>query len=313
MQDVVVSPALPPVAAPTPDPGGDGASTCRACGTPQVGAYCHGCGQHFLEGRITIRRLIREFSERFLKLERGLLGTFLGLCRGPGALARACVEGCRQPYVNPLSYVFIGAAASLLLLPLLMGGTNDDPMAESMNLGMSLSVALRGDASITPEEQAVIDAVTEQATPLLLESMMETVRQLNAVLAFAAALLMAGFFRLFFGSRYTYAETAVPTLYATGHYYLLAIPLALATLWLPNGVWIYTGLAAVLFGAVTVWTALGFYGRSWSTAGLAGVSFVGTYVVYAGVVMGLAGILAAWRVWPEVREIAEAAKAAHGL
>ena len=312
MQDVAVSPT-PPLGSSQTQTMGDGASLCRACGMAQVGAYCHGCGQHFLEGRITLRRLVREFSERFLKLERGLLGTFLGLCRGPGALARAYVEGRRRPYVNPLSYVFIGAAATLLLLPLVMGGDGNGHLSDSMDLGVAMSSAFRGNDSLTPEQQVVLDEVLEQATPILVESMAETMRQLNAVLAFAAALLMAAFFRLFFGGRFTYAETAVPTLYATGHYYLLAVPVALATLWLPSGIWIYTGLAALLFCAITVWTALGFYGRSWGNAGLAGISFVGMYVLYTGVVAGTAGVLAAWRVMPEIRALADAAKAAHGL
>ena len=142
---------------------------------------------------------------------------------------------------------------------------------------------------------------------------MQTMRQFNAIFAFVAALLMAAFFRLFLGARYTYAETAVATLYGTGHYYLLAVPLALATLWLPNGIWIYTALTALLFGTVAVWTALGFYGRSWATAGLSSISFVGTFILYAGGVMGLAGVVSAWRVMPEVREIALATRAAHGL
>ncbi|WP_420454849.1 DUF3667 domain-containing protein [Rubrivirga sp.] len=296
-----------------PVPTGDGAAACPACGAAQVGAYCHACGQHFLEGRITIRRLVREFSERFLKLERGLLGTFVGLCRGPGTLARRYVEGCRRPYVNPLSYVFLGAAVSLLFLPLVMGGADGDygGLAESMDLGIALASA--GDPERSPEQQAVLDETMEQALPILMESMMETMRQLNAIFAFAAALLMAAFFRLFFGARTTYAETAVATLYGTGHYYLLAVPLALVTLWLPNGMWIYTGLTGLLFGVIAVWTALGFYGRSWGTAGLAGLSFVATYVLYAGGVMGLAGVVSAWRVMPEVREIAETVRAAHGL
>ena len=287
------------------------AAVCQACGAARTGDYCRDCGQHFLDGRITIRRLARDFSERFLKLERGLLGTFLGLCRGPGTLARRYVGGCRRPYVNPLSYVFVAAAASLLALPTIMGGAEDGSMMmDSANIG--LAIASAGEER-TPAEQAALDETMEQVIPIVLESMMETIRQLNAVFAFAAALLMAAFFRWFLGPRYTFAETAVATLYGTGHYYLLAVPLGLATVWLPNGVWVYTTLAFLLFGGLSVWTALGFYDRSWRTAGLAGVSFVATYALFSVGVMGLAGVVSAWRVVPEVREITRAVRAAHGL
>ena len=140
---------------------------CPACGDSQLGAFCHACGQHYLDGRITIRRLVREFSERFLKLERGLLGTFFGLCRGPGTLARRYVEGCRRPYLNPLSYVFVGAAASLLLLPVLMEGNDGDygRFAESMDLGMA--IAMSSHDEMTPEEQAALDETMHQAIPIL--------------------------------------------------------------------------------------------------------------------------------------------------
>lgn len=287
---------------------------CLHCGADRLGDYCHACGQQYAEGRLTIRGLAREFAERFLKLERGVLGTFLGLCRAPGRLARAYVEGHRRPYVNPLSYVFLGAAATLLLLPWMFEGGQDGYLSESIDLGMAFAESMSpNDRTMTPQEQAAYDDGLAQVIPLMLESLDETMRQLNAVFAFVAALIMAALFRLFFGARSTYAEAAVPALYITGHYFLLAVPLALATLWLPNGIWIYTALSSLVYAGLTVWTALGFYGRSWGTAGLGFVSFVGTYLLYTFGVMALASVVSMWRVMPEIQEIIETTKAAHGL
>lgn len=312
MTDTDPAPAVASPAAVAPAP--EAPDHCLHCGANRLGDYCQACGQHYFEGRLTIRRLAREFAERFLKLERGLLGTFLGLCRGPGDLARAYVEGHRRPFVNPLSYVFIGAAASLLLLPLLFNGGASGRMAESLAWGEALGRSLNPSIeAMSPEQQAAVDEVMDRTLPLMMDAMAETMRQLNAVFAFAAALLMAAFFRLFFGGRYTYAEAAVPALYATGHYLILAVPLALLTFWLTDGTLVYTALAALAFGAVTVWTALGFYGRTWGTAALAGVSFVATYVLYTATVAVLSGGIAFWRVAPEMRAIAESVKAAHGL
>ena len=280
----------------------------------RVGPYCQGCGQHYLDGPITLRLLARQFAERFLKLEHGLLGTFVGLTRRPGTLAREFVEGRRRPYVNPLSYLFLGAAVSLLTLPLMLDGSGG--MSDAMAQGAAIAESFQADRldAMSPERRAAVDEILERTLPIYGEKLEETVRQLNAVLALVFALVLAAFFRLFFGgARYTFAESAVPALYVTGHYYLLSALAALVTLGLPGGVWTYTAAAFVIFGALAVAAALGFYGRSLATAGLATVSFVATYVVFSAVVMVAASMLALWRARPEMEAIKESVKAAHGL
>ena len=99
-------PASPEVAAP---------DACLNCGAERLGDYCHVCGQHHLEGRLTMRLLWSEFAQRLFKLERGFGRTFVGLSRSPGGLARSYVAGHRRPLVNPLSYFLLGTAASLFL------------------------------------------------------------------------------------------------------------------------------------------------------------------------------------------------------
>ena len=300
-------------------PGGEAAERCPNCEAERAGPYCQGCGQHHLEGRITLRLLWRGFAERFLKLERGLMGTFLAVLVRPGVVAREYVQGKRARYLNPLSYLFLGAALTLLLMPLMYGSDggamfDDESFAQMTELG----AALRGVdmAEMEPARQAYMEDVLEQIMPLYMERLMETMRTLNAVFALVAALILAAFFRLFFGGApkgYTYAETTVAALFAVAQYYVLIVPFGLLSLLVPNAMWVYTGVGFVLFGAYAVWTALGFYGRSWGTAALALVSYLGTYVTYTVFVMVIGAGIATYGMRGEAREIAHDLAIEHGI
>lgn len=309
-----------PLALDRPTPEDSLPDVCPNCGADRLGDWCQQCGQPYLDGRLTFRRLWREFAERFLKLERGLLGTFRQLCLRPGGVARDYVEGRRKRYVNPLSYLFLGAAVTLLILPLATqiradGGTfgySADELQQMTEFGL----LMRGQNLETrsPEEQAAFREVMEQVMPLYLDSLSETFQRLNSIFAFLYALLLAGLLKLFMsgaGRTFTYAETTVLALFATGHYYLLTPVLTLALL--PTlGAWAYTAAAFVLFAVIVVWSVAGFYGRSIGRLALGFLAFTVSYAGYMIVVMATAAPLAMYGVRDEVRAIVEAAKVASG-
>lgn len=87
---------------------------CANCGAGRLGKYCLECGQKHLEDRLKFSSLVQELVARLSNLERGLLHTFLAMMRHPGKVAREYVAGRQRPYVNPLSYFFLGAAAQIL-------------------------------------------------------------------------------------------------------------------------------------------------------------------------------------------------------
>lgn len=281
---------------PMPEPVPPGA--CPNCGADRLGDYCQRCGQHHLDGRITFRRLWRDFAQRFLKLERGLLGTVWGMTTRPGGVARDYVGGRRRRFLNPVSYLVIGSAVSVLLMPLYF---SVDDMAETFDEGlMQAAVTMGAEGAsgeafedMSPEKQAEIRAAAAEQMeelPQLMAEMMEVVAQLNALLSVVLALLLALGLKLLFGGRertYTLAETMVFTLYTTGHYLLLA-PLVLvvvAALWGAAGVSI--GSFAVL-AVLVVWGTAGFYGRTWGNAALSAVAVVLAFGVYT-VLTGLLG------------------------
>lgn len=88
---------------------------CANCEAPRMGEYCYACGQHFLEGRLTIRGLVRDYVVRKLGLEGGLLRTVVDLTVRPASMIRHYLDGRRQRYTNPVGYLLLTAGAYALL------------------------------------------------------------------------------------------------------------------------------------------------------------------------------------------------------
>jgi hypothetical protein len=277
---------------------------CLNCGAERIGAYCQTCGQHHLDGRITFRLLWREFTERFLKLERGLFGTVRGMTTRPGGVARDYVEGQRRRYINPMSYLIIGSALSVLAMPLY---SSPDDIVEEMNeSGMMEWAAIWGSEmasgeafeAMSPEKQEkirVAAAKRAEEMPQELASIMALMAKLNAALSVVLALFVALTLKLFFrgrGQTYTLAETMAFTMYAAGHYLLLA-PLLLIVVASSFG-FMWTSVAGfAILAMIVVWGVTGFYERTWGAAALGLVTVLTAYTAYTlftGVIGAVVGI-----------------------
>ena len=264
---------------------------CPNCGAERLGPYCHACGQHYLDARLTLRVLWREFAERFLKLERGLWATLIAAFRSPGDLARRYVEGQRRPYVNPLSFLLIGAAFALLLLPLYAGAFFAVDSIETMGpfeLGLSVSGVDPDD--LTEEQRAEMSRFMN----VYMGELLEAIKQLNTVLSFGLALLLALALRLFFsGGRqaYTLAETLVFTLYVVGLYSLIS-PLVAIVFSTLGSMWLNTAATSVLLIGFLLYGIGDFYQRSWGSYALGLLSFLIAYVVYVFLIVLTAAPLA---------------------
>lgn len=285
-------------------------TACANCGAERLGDFCHTCGQHYLETRLTLPLLWREFAQRFLKLERGLGRTFIGMTRSPGRVARDYVAGRRRTYVNPLSYLLLGAAVSLLLMPLysspdhfLGDGANSSMFEQSLEVGFELRG--RSFDDLTPEKRARLEAFME----VYIVELFGAIKQLNSVLSLVLAVLMALCLKLLFGgsrTTFTLAETLVLTLFVCGQYLLLASLLMSAVA--PLGPAVTTGLGLLPFIALVVAGTVGFYGRSWGNAALGLLTAVVSYTGYVVVLMATAAPLAIYR----ARPVLEAAQSASG-
>ncbi len=226
---------------------GDGApAACLNCGSDRLGDYCHVCGQHHRDDRLTLRLLWSEIAARFLMFDSGLARTVRDLSMRPGATALAYVHGHRRRYVNPLSYFLIAAALALFFF-------NQDPgeLEQVMKMGSSTF------ASIFTEAQ------TERYIGLVLDS----VKVSYAYQMLVFVLSIAAIWRLTFRrSGFTFAELLVPALYGISQVTFVALPLSVAEVagisHVPPAVAVL--LSFVVAPVVLGWMAVGFFGgRRW--------------------------------------------------
>jgi hypothetical protein len=90
-----------------------------------VERYCPACGQARLDGRHTVRGLIRGAFARLFNLERGLTHTMLRLTLEPGAVVRDFLGGRTAVYVHPFAYLILAFALFALtnrFFPIVTGG-----------------------------------------------------------------------------------------------------------------------------------------------------------------------------------------------
>ena len=281
--------ATPPTAADAPSPATDPA--CLDCGAPRLGDYCHGCGQHHRDDRLTLRSVWRDFAERFLKWERGLPATVRLAVVDPGRLAREYVSGRRRRYVNPVSLLILGSALAVLMIPLYAsqermmsqieaGGGFGDPEAQ---FDMGVRMAGGDPTALSSEERAEAIAESTELQADVLPVYIETLGQLYSVFSVVLAFALAGFLKLFFSGRprtYTFAETLVLGFFFAGAYTALSAVVASAIALAGGSVNVGFVGTVLLLIVGAAWAATGFYDRSWGTAALGALSGVLSFAVY---------------------------------
>lgn len=257
------APLSPPAVLPD-EPEQHRAETCPNCDADRLDAYCQRCGQHYLDGRLTLGTLWSEFAERFLKLERGLGLTVRTLTVAPGRVCRRYVAGERKRYVSPLSYFVLGTAVVLFAFSFQV-----DEMQRWM-----LEMMERGDG--TP----LFGLLPAEKVP---EFVALNLKLIGVTYAYQVILLYVPFvlfMRLFFRrSGFNLAEIAVYALFVTGHYHLIDGLLSLPFLALTGSgtpVWFTLSLSVfyLCFGAV------GFFGGRVGTVGKTFAAYLLAYLTF---------------------------------
>jgi len=216
---------------------------CLNCGTTRTGSYCSHCGQKFVEDGLTARRVLRDFAERAFDLDQGLLYTIRSLITDPGLVSRNYVEGLRRPYVNPLGYLILTVALSVVVVNVIGDQLLEvmfAPFAESEN-----DSAIMGD--MTAAE--FFDTFIEPSITYMTIGM---------------AVPMAGVIWFFYRSshRYTFTETLVPVIFACAQATLYSTVFYPAMILLPRNIgFVLTQLAILITCLVVGQAAYGFYDR----------------------------------------------------
>lgn len=77
---------------------------CPNCNTLLVGLYCHACGQHRLDGRLTVHMFWDDVRRRIFRFDKAFALTFWGMLRAPGQLVTDYLEGRRESRLDPLHF-----------------------------------------------------------------------------------------------------------------------------------------------------------------------------------------------------------------
>lgn len=217
-----------------------GPRACANCKAPRMGEYCYQCGQHFLEGRLTIRRLVRDFLVRKLGLEGGLLRTVVDLTIRPATMIRDYVNGRRQRYTNPVAYLLLVAGLYVLLSRTWMNA-----MAEGLR---SDNAGWEG---------------AEAESFVQVQLFMEGHPSLTTVIL---CLFLVPALRVLFRGTTTTAESSVFALFVSGHLLLMQIVINLGALMLSADV--YRAMTGRVTGVPTLlllFSAGRFFGTRFSS------------------------------------------------
>ena len=237
MDSSVLIPRLNTAAAPAQ------AVACANCEAPRVGEYCYRCGQHFLEGRLTIRQLVMDFVVRKLGLEGGLLRTVVDLTVRPHAMIRNYVDGRRQRYTNPVAYL------------LLVGGLY---VLASRTWAETLAAGMRAESA---DDGADVQALTEPLVQVQLY--MDAHPSVSTVLL---CLFLVPALRLLFRRTTTTAESSIFALYVSGHLLLMQMAIAMGAMALSADVYRATTGPATMVPALLLLVFAGrFYGTRLSS------------------------------------------------
>ena len=183
-------------------------SMCANCGSPRESAFCAHCGQKHLTERLRFGEMMREMVSRLTDFDRGLLHTFLDLMIRPGQVAKDYVTGKQKPYVNPLTYFFIGTACQMISLFL----------CESILVRM---LKERFTTGLPPQARTQLDTAFEgDAAQGMAEVYISSVQQGYAYAALFCFCLPFAFLLYLLqriaGDRFRFSETCIFALYCFG-------------------------------------------------------------------------------------------------
>lgn len=88
---------------------------CENCGAALTGEYCAQCGQHAIDYRRSLLRVVLDAADSFLNLETKFLKTLGVLLTRPGRLTNDFNAGRRVRYVHPLRLYLLASIAFFLL------------------------------------------------------------------------------------------------------------------------------------------------------------------------------------------------------
>lgn len=74
--------------------------------------FCNQCGAPVVTQKLTLKKVLGEFTEKYLSLDNKFLKTFKTLFTRPDEVVNGYLSGVRMKFVNPITYLFIAVTLS---------------------------------------------------------------------------------------------------------------------------------------------------------------------------------------------------------
>ena len=133
---------------------------CENCGAPLTGEFCSQCGQHAIDYRRSIFRVLLDAADSFLNWDTKFLHSVNQLLIHPWQLTNDFNAGRRARYVHPLRLYLIGSIV-FFLLARAVDWNSEGPIQltaqDRTELAASLAKMVSADSPLSPEERANVD------------------------------------------------------------------------------------------------------------------------------------------------------------
>lgn len=134
---------------------------CENCGAPLTGEFCGQCGQHAIDYRRSIFRVVLDAADSFLNWDTKFLQTMTLLLLRPWQLTNDFNAGRRARYVHPLRLYLIASVLFFLLaraLNLQSPGPIELTAQDRGELVASLGKLTAPDSPLSPEQREKVEA-----------------------------------------------------------------------------------------------------------------------------------------------------------
>lgn len=133
---------------------------CENCGAPLTGEFCGQCGQHAIDYRRSIFRVLLDAADSFLNWDTKFLHTVNQLLIHPWQLTNDFNAGRRARYVHPLRLYLIASIVFFLVARAVdwdSGGPIQLTSEDRSELVASLSKMIEPNSPLTPEQRAQVE------------------------------------------------------------------------------------------------------------------------------------------------------------
>src|SRR3954467_5192801 len=133
---------------------------CENCGAPLTGEFCAQCGQHAIDYRRSIFRVVLDAADSFLNWDTKFLHSMNQLLIHPWQLTNDFNAGRRARYVHPLRLYLIASIVFFLLARSINWDT-DSPIQltaqDRTELVASLNKMIEPNSPLTPDQRSQVE------------------------------------------------------------------------------------------------------------------------------------------------------------